>query len=179
MKKDLLALAFAVLFIGILISGTKIQSVEEYYQTHIDDIREDSETVTLTIRCDTILENWEKLTPGLRNGDYVPKDGIILAETRYVLRPEDTVFDILSRAVRANKFQMDFQGADKNAYGSVYIKGIQFIYEFSCGELSGWMYSVNGVFPNVGCDRYRLKDGDSIEFRYTCDLGRDIGGGFQ
>ena len=44
------------------------------------------------------------------------------------------------------------------------------------GPLSGWMYRVNGEFPNKGCSDYELKDGDVIEWVYTCDLGQDIGG---
>ena len=31
----------------VLIRGTKIQSVDEYYLTHMEDIQEDSETVTI------------------------------------------------------------------------------------------------------------------------------------
>ena len=60
-------------------------------------------------------------------------------------------------------------------YGSVYVQGINHLYEFSCGELSGWMYMVNGEFPNYGCSKYELKDGDEIVWCYTCDLGRDVG----
>ena len=44
------------------------------------------------------------------------------------------------------------------------------------GELSGWMYRVDGWFPNYGCSRYQLQDGDVVEWLYTCDLGADIGG---
>lgn len=179
MKKDLLALAFIILLISILVSGTKIQSVDEYYLTHIDDITEDSETVTISIHCDTILDNWDNLSPQLRSEKYVPKDGIVLEETEYVLRQGDTVFDILDRAVRHNRIHMEFQGSDKNSYNSVYIQGINFIYEFSCGPLSGWMYSVNGKFPDYGVSKYVLKDGDVIEFDYTCDLGRDLGYEFK
>ncbi|HHV25645.1 DUF4430 domain-containing protein [Anaerosalibacter bizertensis] len=179
MKKDLLVLAFIILLIAIVASGTKIQSVDEYYLTHIDEITEDSETVTISIRCDTILDNWDKLSPQLRSEKYVPKDGVILEETEYVLRPGDTVFDILDRAVRHNRIHMEFQGADKNSYNSVYIQGINFLYEFSCGPLSGWMYSVNGKFPDYGVSKYVLKDGDVIEFNYTCDLGRDLGYEFK
>jgi len=179
LKKDLLVLAFIILLIAIVASGTKIQSVDEYYLTHIDEITEDSETVTISIRCDTILDNWDKLSPQLRSEKYVPKDGVILEETEYVLRPGDTVFDILDRAVRHNRIHMEFQGADKNSYNSVYIQGINFLYEFSCGPLSGWMYSVNGKFPDYGVSKYVLKDGDVIEFNYTCDLGRDLGYEFK
>ena len=37
-------------------------------------------------------------------------------------------------------------------------------------------YKVNGWFPNYGCSRYQLKEGDTIEWVYTCDLGVDVGG---
>lgn len=61
-------------------------------------------------------------------------------------------------------------------YNSAYIEGINNLYEFDCGELSGWAYKVNQWFPNYGASRYLLKDGDVIEWLYTCDLGTDIGG---
>ncbi len=174
-KKDILAALIIILLLAFVISGTKIQSVDEYYLTHIDDITPQSATVTLSIECKTVLENLSVLDPALKAGDFVPEDGVILPCTRYVLRPGDTVYDILSRAVRYNKIQMEYQGADKNSFSSVYIKGINYLYEFSCGPLSGWMYTVNGIFPQYGCSKYELSDGDRIEWVYTCDLGRDVG----
>lgn len=178
MRKDVLALSFVAFILALLVSGTKIQSVDEYYLTHIDDITADSETVTLTIRSDAVLGAMNKLKPELR--EYVEEDGIILEKMEYVLRPEDTVFDILNRATRHHRIQMEFQGADMNIYNSVYVQGIQYLYEFSCGPLSGWMYKVNGEFPNYGVSQYKVHDGDEIEFHYTCDLGRDIGhAGFE
>ena len=178
MKKDFLAVAIVAFLIAILCGGTKFQSVEDYYLTHLDDITPESETVFLSIECGTILDNWDDLDESLRFEKYVPSDGIILERTEYVLRKDDTVYDILNRAVRHNKIQMEYQGANENAFGSVYIRGINFLYEFSCGPLSGWMYKVNGQFPNYGCSKYVLKDGDVIEWVYTCDLGRDVGGGW-
>lgn len=174
-KKDILAALIIILLLAFVISGTKIQSVDEYYLTHIDDITPQSATVTLSIECKTVLDNLSVLDPALKAGNFVPEDGVILPCTRYVLRPGDTVYDILSRAVRYNKIQMEYQGADKNSFSSVYIKGINYLYEFSCGPLSGWMYTVNGIFPQYGCSKYELSDGDRIEWLYTCDLGRDVG----
>lgn len=99
-----------ILLVAILASGTKIQSVDEYYLTHMEDIKKDSETVTISIRCDTVLDNWDKLDPQLRDEKYVPSDGVILPETTYVLRPGDTAFDILNRVCRYNKIQMEYRG---------------------------------------------------------------------
>lgn len=174
-EKDILAISVIIFLIAVVINGTNIQSTDEYYLTHIDDITPDSKTVTISIRCDTILDNYDDLDPALRSEEFIPPDGVILPPTEYVLRPGDTVFDILDRAVRNNKIQMEYQGADQNSYGSVYIQGIHYLYEFSCGHLSGWMYRVDGEFPNYGCSKYELKDGQIIEWIYTCDLGKDIG----
>ena len=112
MKKDILALLSLALIIAVLIHGTNIQSVDEYYLTHIDDITPQSETVFISIRCDTVLQNYDELDKALQSDKYVPQNGVILPETEYVLRPGDTVFDILDRAVRYNKIQMEYQGAD-------------------------------------------------------------------
>jgi len=167
--------AFIIFFTYLAASNITIQSVEEYYLTHLEDIQPDSETVTLSIRCDTAAQNRAVLPQNLQDEKYVPSDGIILDTTTYVMRQNDTVFDILLRATQHNQIALDFQGADDNIYGSVYIRGINQLYEFSCGRLSGWMYRVNGSFPPYGVSRYLLRNGDSIEFIYTCDLGRDIG----
>ena len=63
-------------------------------------------------------------------------------------------------------------------YNSAYVEGIHNLYEFDCGSGSGWMYRVNGWYPNYGCSRYQLSQGDTVEWRYTCDLGADIGGAY-
>ncbi|NLJ97808.1 MAG: DUF4430 domain-containing protein [Tissierellia bacterium] len=131
--------------------------------------------VTLTIRCDTILNNRDKLDPNLNNERFVPSNGVILQKTKFELEDNQSVFDILVKATRKYRIHMEYQGANQNKYASVYVQGINNVYEFSCGELSGWMYNVNGNYPNIGCDKYILKGGENIEWRYTCDLGRDLG----
>ena len=55
-----------------------------------------------------------------------------------------------------------------------YIEGIGNLYERDGGRWSGWMYSVNGVYGDVGCGQFELNDGDVIEWNYTCDLGLDL-----
>lgn len=172
--KNLAIVVAIVAVIALLISGIKIQSVDDYYLTHLDEIKPDSETVYMRIACDTILDNYSMLDDELKNEKYVPSDGKILLQTEYVLRPKDTTFDLLSRVTRANKIQMISSGGSK--FGSNYIQSINHLYERSCGALSGWMFKVNGEFPPYGSSKYKLKDGDIIEWLYTCDLGRDIGG---
>ena len=83
--------------------------------------------------------------------------------------------------MKKNKIHLEF--VNTPVYNSAYIEGIANIYEFDCGELSGWMYKVNDWFPNYGSSRYQLQDGDTIVYVYSCDLGRDAGaeylGGMQ
>ena len=74
---------------------------------------------------------------------------------------------------------MEYNGPDTNVYSTVMIRGINYLYDFSCGDLSGWMYKVNGKFPGKGCSGYKLKDKDKIEWVYTCDLGKDVGDDYQ
>lgn len=88
----------------------------------------------------------------------------------------ESVFDVLLRVCTEQKIHMEF--TETPMYQSAYIEGIGNLYEFDCGDLSGWMYRVNGCFPNYGCSQYTLADGDVIEWLYTCDLGKDVGGAF-
>ncbi len=173
MKKDIIAIFAGIIVVIILIMGTDFQSVDEYYLTHIDKIAPGSKTVTMSIECKSILNNKEKLDKSLEK--YVPSDGIILKKTEFTLDNGDTAFDMLKRVTRYKKIQLEYQGADDNNFGSAYVEGINYLYEYSCGELSGWMFSVNNKFPQSGCSNYTLKDGDNIVWSYTCDLGRDIG----
>ena len=126
--------------------------------------------VTLSIRCDTIA--------GLGDSEFVPEDGCILETTTYAFAQDETVYDILVRAVKENKLHMEKKktGSGTRDY---YICGIANIYEYDWGELSGWMYYVNGESPSVGCGEYRVKDGDRIEWLYTREIGRDLKGSFD
>lgn len=109
--------------------------------------------------------------------DIVPKDGWILKEKKVTFKEGESVFDILQRVCKDNKIHME--ASFTPLYNSSYIEGIYNLYEFDCGSLSGWMYSVNGVFPNYGCSQYIVKKGDVIRWQYTCDLGKDVGGGMN
>jgi hypothetical protein len=127
---------------------------------------------TLSITCKTILDNMDKFDKDKL--EVLPKDGVIYKAQKITFYEGESVFDVLLREVRKNKIHMEFEMTP--IYNSNYIEGIHNLYEFDCGELSGWMYKVNGWFPNYGCSRYMLKNKDIIDWIYTCDLGRDIGG---
>ena len=128
-------------------------------------------TCTMEIRCDTLLQHLDELSPG--KADLVPEDGILLEKTTVSFEPGESVFDVFSRCLREEK--LHFEYVDAKAFGSVYIEGIGNLYEFDCGEQSGWIYFVNGISPGLGCSGYTVESGDEIVFAYTCDMGADLG----
>ena len=131
-------------------------------------------TCTLSISCDTILDNMELCNKEKR--ELVPEDGWILKPMTVTFYEGESVFNVLQRTCKQQKIHMEFENTP--IYNSAYIEGINNLYEFDVGNTSGWMYKVNGWFPNYGCSRYQLQNGDVIEWVYTCDLGDDVGGGY-
>jgi len=129
-------------------------------------------TCSFSIECSTILNNLDMLDPDKL--EMVPSGGTILSTTTVTFYEGESVFDVLQRVCRDKGIHLESSWTP--IYNSAYIEGIHNLYEFDCGELSGWMYRVNGWYPNYGCSRYQLKDGDVVEWRYTCDLGNDVGG---
>ncbi|MBE6859661.1 MAG: DUF4430 domain-containing protein, partial [Ruminococcus sp.] len=127
-------------------------------------------TCTFSIECSTILNNLNDLEADKR--EIVPSNGIILPPTVVTFYEGESVFDVLQRVCKENNIHMEASWTP--VYNSAYVEGINNLYEFDCGNLSGWMYCVDGWYPNYGCSRYQLKDGETVEFRYTCDLGKDV-----
>jgi len=171
-KKLIIAAAVIIAVLAVLVTIFAV-SPETFYGTSEDSTS--SETVTIEIDAHTIFDNYDKLDKTLQDERYVPADGVILPETTIAIEDGDTVFDVLLKATTENEIQIEYSALSNSAY----VEGINYLYEFSCGDLSGWMYSVNGDFAQTSCDSYILSDGDEIKWIYTCDLGRDIGGGFE
>lgn len=129
-------------------------------------------TCTFSIECSTILNNLSDLDP--EKLEMVPSDGVILKATTVTFYEGESVFDVLQRVCQENGIHMEASWTP--IYNSAYVEGIHNLYEFDCGNESGWMYRVNGWYPNYGCSRYQLAQGDVVEWRYTCKgLGKDVG----
>ena len=127
---------------------------------------------TVAILCNTILDNMDLLDAGKEV--YVPEDGVILAETVVGFETGETAFDVLKRICESMEIQIEYSWTA--VYDSYYIEGINHLYEFDCGNESGWMYKVNDQFPNYGSSSYELQDGDQIVWQYTCKgFGADVG----
>lgn len=149
--------ASAVVF--VLVSD--IRTADDYYSGKEIVKSDPIGNVTLTIRCDNAVGAIS----------HVPEDGVILAETEFTIEEGESVFELLTEAAQTYRIQLDSSGSG----GMVYVSGIAYLYEFELGDLSGWMYRVNGTVPSVGCGEYVLSDGDRVEWLYTCSLGEDLG----
>ena len=128
----------------------------------------ENKTVTIAISCKTAINNGLNKKPGF---SHLPSNGIILQNMKVEFNEGDTVFDILVKETRKKGIHMEYRGSGSNTY----IEGINNLYEFDGGSNSGWMYSVNGVYPNYGVGAYKVKSSDVIKFNYTCNLGADLG----
>lgn len=141
--------------------ATTFQSKDDYYSTSVG--KENSVgTVTLTIRCDTVL--------GEENSEHIPNDGCVLDVTEFEIEQGDTVYDVLLDATKEYNIQMEVEGEGTGAY----VTGINYLYGGDFGDLSGWFYFVNGDSATVGCGACEVKPDDEIEFLYTCNMGEDL-----
>lgn len=145
----------------------KPQPVEPQEQEIVDNTLK----CTFSISCATVLDNMDKLHKSKK--DIIPDEGWILKPVTVTFNEGESVFDVLKQVCRDNKIQLEFSFTP--IYNSSYIEGINNLYEFDCGSLSGWTYKVNDWFPNYGCSRYEVKSGDVIEWHFTCNNGADVG----
>lgn len=155
-------------------AGEDVQTEESGASgTVSEESSQNANICTISIVCDTILNNMDNLDAGKEA--YVPANGTILATSSVEFEEGETVFDVLNRVCEYAGIQLEYSWTA--IYNSYYIEGINNLYEFDCGNESGWMYKVNGWFPNYGCSSYELEDGDNIVWCYTCNgLGADVGG---
>ncbi len=152
--------------------GELMMPADKPEETPTQTIEQEKNVCTLSVKCDTILMNLDNLKEEKRA--LIPENGIIFGEKEVEFTPGESVFDVLKREMQNNKIHMEFN--ESPVYKTAYIEGIGNIYEFDCGELSGWMYMVNGKSQGMGCSQYIVKVNDHIELLYTCDMGRDLRG---
>ena len=172
-----LIVAVGALVVWFLIEPEESIFGSEFHRTEIAGNRlvqnENTENLcTITIRCDTIFDNVDSMEEAKL--PYVPEDGEILPVTTVEFTPGETVFQVLQRVCEASELQLEYSWTP--LYDSYYVEGINHLYEFDCGFESGWMYKVDGWFPNYGCSAYELQGGEEIVWYYTCKgLGTDVG----
>ncbi|MGL4737217.1 MAG: S-layer homology domain-containing protein [Cellulosilyticaceae bacterium] len=99
--------------------------------------------------------------------------GYVLQPTRVPFEVGETVWDVLKRELDQRGIDYDYTFTAQ--YNSVYVESIDGDGEFDHGPGSGWMYNVNGYYPEYGASLHTLSPEDHIEWRYTKNLGGDLG----
>ncbi len=112
------------------------------------------ETITVTFQLHTDTEAW------------------ILPTVVRDLPEGTTAFDVFKQVLAANGYTYDAKGSYVQAVTAP--DGTK-VAELSKGQYSGWMYRVNGEFPDTYMGAYELEDGDGIEVFFTADYTKETG----
>ena len=144
----------------------KISYKEAFVELTIRVLKKDAGTITVsfTLLGDSVhgsaKENQEHT---LRKGNL---DTWIAAKD-YTIDGNANVLELLKEVLSKNGMSC------RTLRDETYIAGItkdgQELAEFSNGQNSGWMYTLNGIHPDLGVKEQYLEDGDEIIFHYTDD----------
>lgn len=120
---------------------------------------------------------------------YRPEDQYWLERKNYPLGQNDTMMTVLLRALTEKKctwLGTGGNGDEKYDFDITYLStitdGDYSLAEFTGGQQSGWMGTLNDWFTNEGFANFtvengKLADGDIISIKYTSvGLGEDVGG---
>ena len=112
-----------------------------------------------------------------------------IADGWYTLGEKDSMMTMVLKALQNKGYSwngtVDFGEEHVADYSVTYIssitKGGETLAEFTGGQKSGWMGTLNDWFTNEGFQAFsyangRLENNDEIHIMYTCDYGVDIGG---
>jgi hypothetical protein len=91
-----------------------------------------------------------------------PHANRVFFEGYFNLASNETAFSILRRT-----------NLDVAARGA-YVTSINGLAEFNHGATSGWVFRVNGIFPQTSASSVALRNGDRVEWLYTLNLGLDL-----
>jgi hypothetical protein len=160
--KNFLAVGVAVCVLTAVVALSDIQTPEHYYGDGSLTREDAAGSVTLSISCATVA--------GKNNAEYIPSDGWILPPTQVEFGEGDSIFQALVAVSKAYRIPLEYSGTK----GMEYVAGISHLYEYDFGDLSGWMFFINGEEASVSCGEYLLRDGDEITWCYTCEMGRDL-----
>jgi hypothetical protein len=92
-------------------------------------------------------------------------EGRIVMDTAIAFLDGDSVLDILKKATRDARIQMEYTGFGMTAY----VKGIDNLYEFDKGSESGWLFYVNDELIMQSAGSYKPKAGDEIVWQYVTE----------
>ena len=154
-----------ILFITLVVIFTAV-IVLSWNRPETDTTNANTFTVTLSVLCDSLLGNMDLLDNDKH--ELVPEDGIIFPETAVTGYEGDSAFDVLQREMRNAGIHMAFSTIP--VYNLAFVTGINNLFEFDAGPMSGWLYTVNGQDTGIGASQYILQPGDVIKWQFTLDF---------
>ena len=83
------------------------------------------------------------------------------AEYQITVKSDSSVYDLMSQLKKQNK--IDFKGSDYSGMG-FFIEEINGVKNNPAGE--NWIYYINGRPAPIGISYYKLKNNDTIEWKY-------------
>lgn len=95
---------------------------------------------------------------------------IILAPTSANVTEGNSVLQASIEVLTAQNIPYELGGEGSESY----ITSINNLSQLDQGPLSGWLYKVNGVFPDAYPNDYTLASGDVVEWIYTTNAGQDV-----
>lgn len=90
-----------------------------------------------------------------------------IAAKDYTIDGNANVLELLKEVLSQNG--MSFRALRDETYIAGITRDGRELAEFSNGQNSGWMYTLNGIHPDLGVKEQYLEDGDEIIFHYTDD----------
>lgn len=124
--------------------------------------KEDAFLCTLSVRCDTLILNLDKLSESKYN--LIQDGGILFYSESVEFEDGESVFDVLLSEMNENNIHVEYKY--NPVFKNAYIEGMGNIYEFDSGANSGWICKVNKKSASVGCSQHKIKQGDVIEWEY-------------
>ena len=154
-------------------------TVESSLNAAIEKINKlNGKDITVTFRLIGALEATQDVN--LTNDSYLPEYVTWIPTTTYSLDAGAKVYDVFMEALKdAGLSQI---GADNNYVKTIYAPsclGGYALSEFTNGNRSGWMYTVNGSHPNQGLKSWELKDGDVVVWHYVNDYAHEVADWFN
>lgn len=128
-----------------------------------------------TVNCTVAIDCKSAVDAGNQVAKQVSQEGVILAAAPTTVSEGESVLDALQRACDAAGVLIAVSGSGDGAY----VTTIHSLSGGDCGDMSGWLYSVNGEFAAESCGALQVREGDAILFVYTVDGGADIGLTFE
>lgn len=144
----------------------KISYKEAFVELTVKVLKKDAGTITVsfTLLGDSVhgsAKEDQEHTLRKRNLD------TWIAAKDYTIDGNANVLELLKEVLSKNGMSC------RTLRDETYIAGItkdgQELAEFSNGQNSGWMYTLNGIHPDLGVKEQYLEDGDEIVFHYTDD----------